>query len=100
MYCVTCWEDPAPLYEDLPQVVGVPDLAPPAGHDQLLVAGGGHGVQVGQPWAGRVLGKLAPGRLAASEDHVSDDVHDADEDEVVPGDDGVPVEEVPGDQGG
>jgi len=61
---VTCRKNPGPLYEDLPQIVGVPDEAPPAGHDELLVAGGGEGLQVGQRGVRRVLGKLATLGLA------------------------------------
>jgi hypothetical protein len=61
---LTCRKNPGPLYEDLPQIVGVPDEAPPAGHDELLVAGGGEGLQVGQRGVRRVLGKLAPLGLA------------------------------------
>ncbi len=61
---VTCRKNPGPLYEDLPQIVGMPDEAPPPGHDELLVAGGGEGLQVGQRRVRRVLGKLAPLGLA------------------------------------
>ena len=75
------------------------DCVPPAGHDQLLVPGS-DGVQVGQAGVGGVLGELALGGLAGSEDEVADGVHDADEEEEVPGYHGVPVQEVPGDQGG
>jgi hypothetical protein len=42
----------------------MPDQTPPAGHDELLVGSSGEGLQVGQGGVGRVLGKLAPLRLA------------------------------------
>ena len=96
---LTCRQDPAPLDENLPQVVGMSDSVPPARHDQLLVAGR-DGVQVGQAGVGGVLGKLALGGLAGPEDDVADGVHDADQEEVVPGHHGTAVQQVAGDQGG
>ncbi len=42
----------------------MPDEAPPPGHDELLVAGSGEGLQVGQRGVRRVLGKLATLGLA------------------------------------
>jgi len=42
----------------------MPDEAPPAGDDDLLVAGRGEGLQVSQGGVARVLDKLAPLGLA------------------------------------
>ena len=54
----TCWQGPAPLDDHLPQEVGMPHQTPPPAHNQLLVAGGGHSLQVGQGGVGGVPGKL------------------------------------------
>ena len=45
----------------------MPDQPPPPGHDQLLVVGGGDGLEVRQRGVGGVLGELTPLGLARSE---------------------------------
>lgn len=56
--CQACGQHPAPLYQELPKVVRMPDHPPPPRHYQLPVPGSGHCLQVGQARVGGVLGKL------------------------------------------
>ena len=55
---------------------------------------------MGEDWVGRVLRELAALGLGGAVDDVAEGVHEADEDQVVPGHLGAAVEQVAGDQGG
>ena len=44
-FFLTCWHDPRPLDQDLPEVVRVPDHGPPAAAEDLLAADGGDVLQ-------------------------------------------------------
>ena len=55
---------------------------------------------MGEDWVGWVLGELAPLGLGRTVDDIAEGVHEADEDQVVPGNLRAAVEEVAGHKGG
>jgi len=56
--CEACWQYPAPLDEDLSQIVWMSDQSVPARNYQLLVASGRQGLKMSQSGVVGVLGKL------------------------------------------
>lgn len=95
-----CRQDPAPLNQQLSQVVGVSDQPPPPRHYQLAVAGGADSLKVSQSRVGWVLGKLTALSFTATEDNIANSIHEPNEREVVPGHHWRSLQEVFGDQSG
>ena len=55
---LTCWQDPAPLDENLSQIVWMSDQAVPSGYYKLLVASGCKSLKMSQSRVVWIPGKL------------------------------------------